>query len=171
MRVILQDLVTNAELAMKSLYDLQTATINASGELSPSNSEGYGHIRRKLKEQWESTVSLLKKCHSFGADVELLRENIASPRKEDIVDILKDMRGCCGKSAMTAAQLAGAHDGIVLIFVQYREGFIHQLRSPRVLVEPSGLLHDTTVPTREPEPVPPKNLRKASFSFSGGIVI
>ena len=130
---VLKDLASCVELAMKNLYDLQTATINANGG-EPRHAT-YKKIRTMLKEQWEAITTLLKKCRSFGADVQLLRTSLPTASKDDIGDLLEEMQAKCSQYAKIAAELTAGHDGVVAVYFHYRDRFKTDIDHPKSRVD------------------------------------
>lgn len=118
----LQSLTSCIELAMKSLYDLQTATINANGENNPRHAER----------------SLLNKCRSFGADVHLLHASVTTASKDDIRELLEEMLAKCRQDVDIAEQLMARHDNVLGLYAQYRDRFRDHLDHPKVQVTPPG---------------------------------
>lgn len=122
---------------MVSLYNLEVATINANGENPPRHSERYKEIRVKLKEQWEAIIGVLKKCHSFGADVVLLKQHMASASKEDLEDLIQEMAAKCKRCMNTTEQLANGHSSVVAVYFQHEPRFKGSLQNPKVVIDPT----------------------------------
>ncbi|CCA73655.1 hypothetical protein PIIN_07608 [Serendipita indica DSM 11827] len=134
----LQSLTSCIELAMKSLYDLQTATINANGENNPRHAERYKRVRAELRAHWEHITSLLNKCRSFGADVHLLHASVTTASKDDIRELLEEMLAKCRQDVDIAEQLMARHDNVLGLYAQYRDRFRDHLDHPKVQVTPPG---------------------------------
>lgn len=126
----LGNLNASVETAMVSLYNIQLATINANGENLPRHSERYREIRTNLKEQWEAIIDLLKKCHSFGADVKLLTVHMATASKEELEELLEEMADKVKACAMMALGLVDGYDGVIAVYYNYKRYFeLHLERS------------------------------------------
>lgn len=152
----LRGLTSCIELAMKNLYDLQTATINATGENNLRHAERYKQIRTELKSQWGYIITLLNKCRSFGADVQLLRTSLLTATKSDIGDLLEEMLAKCKQDATMAAQLTAGHSNVLAVYLQYRDNFRYHLDHPKSQPMKSLLFkssrHQPTGPTGSPQP-------------------
>jgi hypothetical protein len=122
--------------AMASLYDLQTAIINANGEIIPHESHIFQQIRAALKVKWEDVVTLLKQCHSFGCDVERLRAAHSSATHWEIINFLKNMSKTCRECVMSVKYLTANHEKVIFPYKKNEEAFKNELEYPKVLVEP-----------------------------------
>lgn len=121
---------------MASLYDLQTATINANGEIIPHESEIFQHIKAALKLEWEAITTLLKKCHSYGCDVERLRDRHGLASRRNIINVLKDMSSTCRECTVVVKTLTENHKKVILPYRKQEDTFKDQLKYPRVFVGP-----------------------------------
>lgn len=119
---------------MASLYDLQTATIDANGGIIPHESEIFQHIRAALKLHWEDIVALLNKCRSFGCDVERLRARHSSATDRNIIKFLKDMSSTCKECTIAVKILRVNHEKVILPYRKHENDFKNQLEYPRVLL-------------------------------------
>ena len=127
---------------MASLYNLEVATINANGENPPRHSQRYKDIRQKLKEQWEAIIGLLKNCHSFGADVHLLKTHMASASKEDLEELLEEMAAKCKRCATKAEELTNGHIGVIDVYFQHEDRFKGYLENPKVVIDQAQVYGD-----------------------------
>ncbi|KIM34537.1 hypothetical protein M408DRAFT_325911 [Serendipita vermifera MAFF 305830] len=132
---VLAGLNASIERAMVSLYSIEVATINANGENPPHQVKRFTEIRHALKEQWEAILGLVRKCHSFGADVGLLRTAVANESKEDIREFLKEMVSKCDQCITEAKALEQGHSGVLSAYKTHRNEFKGQLDHPKVVID------------------------------------
>lgn len=140
--LILAGMEASIEGAMTSLYNLEIATINENGRNPPHHSQRYREIREKLKGQWEAIASLLKKCHSFGDDVVLLKAHMTSASKKDLEGFLEDMAATCKECITIADVLVKRHDSVMAVYFTHEETFKGHLDRPRSGMDPRALRND-----------------------------
>ncbi|CAG7848399.1 SubName: Full=Uncharacterized protein {ECO:0000313/EMBL:CCA73658.1} [Serendipita indica DSM 11827] len=135
----LRGLTSCIELAMKNLYDLQTATINATGETIFA---------------MRSATSKLER--NSNPNVQLLRTSLLTATKSDIGDLLEEMLAKCKQDATMAAQLTAGHSNVLAVYLQYRDNFRYHLDHPKSQPMKSLLFkssrHQPTGPTGSPQP-------------------
>jgi MoaA/NifB/PqqE/SkfB family radical SAM enzyme len=136
MSSVLQDTSLSIETAMKELYDLQTAIINANGDNSPASSRKFTDIRRSLKGQWEAIVKLLKNIHSFGDDIALLRANVNEADYGDLCEVLEEVISKGIECAKDSQSLINGHDAVMEHYRTHQEEFSHELEHPKYHIEP-----------------------------------
>jgi len=134
---------------MASLYDLETAIINANGEIIPLESEVFRSIRAALKLQWEDVVALLGKCRIFGCNVEHLRARHGSATYKDIVNFLKNMSSLCAECIITVEDLITNHERVILPYRKHEDNFKAQLEYPKVLIDPGYRSYNRSGDRRE----------------------
>ncbi|KIM34533.1 hypothetical protein M408DRAFT_19428 [Serendipita vermifera MAFF 305830] len=149
---VLAGLNASIEHAMVSLYSMEVATINANGENPPHQVKRFTEIRHALKEQWEAILGLLRKCHSFGADVGLLRTAVANESKEDIREFLEEMVSKCDQCLTEAKALEQGHSGVLSAYEKHKNDLKGQLDHPKVVVDVVSLrnAYTDTEPHRDP---------------------
>jgi hypothetical protein len=112
------------EASTASLYDLQTAAINAKGRQSVSLSKVFQNIKRPLRAEWETLMVFFKNCHAFGDDVAFLKESIATETPQDCLDFLQDMGEASAELLKTAERLLETINTPILLFNQQRGAFL-----------------------------------------------
>jgi hypothetical protein len=144
MSPVLQEIAASIEQATKELYDLQTAIINANGGNSLESSRKFTDIRRSLKEQWEAIAQLLKKIHSFGDDIALLRANMTEADHGDLVEVLEAVILKGRECAEISRSLFDGHKSVMEPYNGYQEGFSQELEHPKYHVDPHHMLRRPT---------------------------
>lgn len=140
MSPVLQKIASSIEQAMKELYDLQTAIINANGGNSPDSSRKFTQIRRSLKEQWEAIALLLKKIHSFGDDIALLRANVTEADYGDLVEVLEAVISKGRECSEFSRSLSYGHETVMEPYHRYQGDFSQELEHPKYHVDPRHML-------------------------------
>lgn len=78
----------DAANTMASLYDLQTALINAQGRYSSELSADFSKIKTPLMDDWKDILAFLQRCSTFGGDIATLNESLQTERSADCAQFL-----------------------------------------------------------------------------------
>ena len=109
---------------MASLYDLQTATINAQNRESSPPSNVFRTVRQTLRAEWETLLAFFKNCHAFGEDITFLKESMGKESPEDCLHFLQELGEASAELVDTAKGLRTTINTPVILFSQKQDDFL-----------------------------------------------
>lgn len=94
---------------MATLYDLEKLAIkNQTWSL-----HNFAELRNELKCHWEAIIKVMKKCRSYGGDVQLLAKEARTVKKTEATSILGTMGTELTEAMDSAVALRNGHLEIV----------------------------------------------------------
>jgi hypothetical protein len=111
-------LASNIEVAMASLYSLQTYLIRTRGSHSQPLRDVFTPLRRDLKQSWGPILVFLQKSHAFGTDVTILKDSLSTESVEDCVDFLMSISSTSGDLLRLSDMMVGDSGLIVEEFAR-----------------------------------------------------
>jgi hypothetical protein len=119
---------------MVSLYDLQTATINAENQddESASLSDVFRTIRQTLRAEWETLMAFFKSCHAFGEDIAFLNESMGKESFEDCLNFLQELGEASAELVDRAEGLRKTIDIPIILFSQKQDDFLDLFKASSV---------------------------------------
>lgn len=128
-------LSTDAANAMASLYDLQTALINAHGRYSSGLSADFSNIKTPLMNDWKDILAFLQRCSTFGGDIATLNESLQTERPAECAQFLGETSQLAKTLLKVSQSLLSNSEERSKTLARYAPNFVQQLKNP-VLTKP-----------------------------------
>lgn len=126
---------------MASLYDLQTALINARGRYSSGLSADFSNIKNPLMDDWKDILAFLQKCNTFRGDIATLNESLQTEKPAECAQFLFETSQLAKELLEVSQSLLSNSEERTKTLERFAANFVQRLKNP-VITRP---LEDSSI--------------------------